>query len=258
MLGNLLAPKRGVVDAVATTTFAETAKALAVGLTAVLAPGAPAVGAVMGAASKELVQAVLKQASSVEGKLDRLLRTPFAAGVQLLVEAAGHEVTTEKELDARDELCDDAHLMLRQAHAIAGDSRSDCAFITALDAMALAMRRGHQGAAERSLILAKHQIRELEAIADDLQARAMWIADLYAKAERIFGPRDLGDKPFGYAEQRAYLRWRENELEDAQEAVAAALGRLEVLAAVVSAAEAVLAHEGRMQKFAWASGTVTT
>lgn len=233
---------RRAIEAFTESALPETAKELAAGAVAVLSPGMPIVGPVASVIAKELVTAVAARAPSLERSVERLLAAPLIAGIRLLRDACEHEGATEEQRRARDELLDDAHARLTDAWAFAGDSKSDALLIEALDVLTLAMRRGHAGLAQRRLARTATDVTRLREQADALTERAKWLAVKYRKAEAVFRPQELTDKPFGWAEQRGYLKWREAEVRTAARAADIATKRVALIEAILAVAKRVVEH----------------
>lgn len=221
-----------LLTALAGTTLSESAKLVTLALT-----GSPGVADATGSLTRDLVTSLTQQTSSVEKKIDRLLREPLATGLRLLDEALRHAPATDQEYEARDALLDGAHVSFVKALAYGGDSNEDAAFIRGLDILALKHRRGHHALAvstyaefAATLHLVRARVAKLEEDAYQLTGEAETL-------ERFFvGDRNRA-KPFGYAEQKALYLDRKREAVALARRAAEARTKLDILEAIGLIAE---------------------
>ncbi|HEX6373323.1 MAG TPA: hypothetical protein VF006_30650 [Longimicrobium sp.] len=229
-----------VLTALAGTTLSESAKLVALSIT-----GSPGVADASGALTLDLVTSLTQQTSSVEKKIDRLLREPLATGLRLLSEALRHPPRNEQEYGARDALLDNAHVSFVQALPYGGDSYEDATLIRGLDCIALKYRRGLSALAASTYL-------EFTATLDSVRTRVTRLEEdsaAFTRSAQALGEFFVGDrnraKPFGYAEQKALYLSRKREAEALARRAAQdrkKLDILEVVALLASPAKEVVAH----------------
>lgn len=187
--------------AFATKTLSEVVKASVIALGSVVLPF-PALGGLLGTASKDLLEALFARTSQVESKLDRLIREPLLTGVALARQGLMHEQATAEEEMARNVLLDNAHVALTRAWALVSDSREDAVFIRALDCVVLAAHRAHRSLAQDALASLDADLEQMRLRLELLETEAACLREDSQAIDRFLARDSLYDKPFGHIEQR--------------------------------------------------------
>jgi hypothetical protein len=221
-----------VLTALAGTTLSESAKLVALALT-----GSQGLADASGSLTRELVSALTQQTSSVERKIDRMLREPIATGLRLLSQALRHEPATEQEHGARDALLDGAHLSFMKALEYGGDLTEDAALVQGLDCIALKHRRGHGALSESSFADFVARLDVLRARVTTLEQESAEFTQHVETLRRYF----IGDrnrpKPWGYAEQKALYLGRKRQADALAVRVAQARKKLDILETIALIAQ---------------------
>ncbi len=163
-----------------------------------------ALGSLLGKVSKDLADALLKRASQVEKKVDKLVREPLLSGLTLMRQGLTHEDKSPEQAASRDNILDHAHVALTRAWALVSDSREDSVFVRALDCVVLAAHRTHQNLAREALLALKV---DLDGIETRVALMAKQAADKTGGSQSLDRFLDVdinGDIPFGYLEQQMW------------------------------------------------------
>jgi|SRR4051794_18828428 len=230
---------RTVVSRLATASLVEGVKA-AISALAAAELGSAAAGSLAGAISKEVVSTLLVQASAVEAKLDRLLREPLIAGMELLREALLPEMASSESTPARGRLLEQSHLLFVRAWALVEDSRDDSLYIRALDSVALAAHSQYRKLARQKLSQIRVELDDRRLQIEALEHEAVEWVETSRVVDEFFGRDSLRDKPFGHAEQRLWARSVRDEAKAVRERAERARTHLTLLDGVASLAEAVM------------------
>jgi hypothetical protein len=221
-----------VLTALAGTTLSESAKLVVLTLT-----GSPGLAGASGSLTRELVSSLTKQTSSVERKVDRMLREPLATGLRLLSQALLHPPGTEQEHGARDALLDDAHLSFMKALEYGRDLSEDAALIRGLDCIALKHRRGHGALSRSTFAELTVKLDVLRTRVTTLERESAEFTEHVETLRRYF----IGDrnrpKPWGYAEQKALYLDRKRQGDAMAVRAAQARKKLDILEAIALLAQ---------------------
>lgn len=228
-----------VLTALAGTTLSESAKLVALALT-----GSQGLADASGTLTRELVSALTQQTSSVERKIDRMLREPLATGLRLLSQALLHEPATEQEHGARDALLDDAHLSFVKALAYGGDLTEDAALVRGLDCIALKHRRGHGALAESSFAELTATLGILRTRVTTLEQESAEFTRHVETLHRYFIGDQNRAKAWGYAEQKALYLGRKRQAEALAVRTAQARKKLDILEAIALLAQPASHRQG--------------
>lgn len=222
------------LTALAGTTLSESAKLVTLALT-----GSPGLADASGGLTRDLVSTLTQQTSSVERKIERMLREPLATGLRLLSQALLHEPVTEQEHGARDALLDGAHLSFVKALTYGGDLTEDAALVRGLDCIALKHRRGHGALSESTFAGFTATLDVLRTRVTILEQESAEFTQHVETLHRYF----VGDrnrlKPWGYAEQKGLYLSRKRDAEALAVRTAQARKKLDILEAVALLAQPV-------------------
>jgi hypothetical protein len=218
---------RTVLSVVLSKTISEGVKAAAKAFVTATV-GSAAIGEIAGAASKALVDALADRVSSVERKLDRLLRVDLISGVRHLRDGL-HQVVASAPPQATDPILHSAHEALTRAWAVALDSREDSAFVRSLDAVSLAAHSSRRDLALVALSEVDNDLNVLRSRVELLRTSEQGLRERSEALDRFVKKDEWRDKPWGYQEQRLYARWVRDGLPARQAALHEAENRLKVI-----------------------------